>query len=212
MTDNSLKSDRKKEVAAYKRQKILAAAAVLFRENGLEGTTMRAIARQAGYSTGAPYAYYQSKEEIYADLLGASLVNLTKAVKASNSVVDLSKTEVVRRVFAAYFTYYHTHAEELQLGLYLFSSGEVKKRGFSPETNDQLNGRLLSLLGFMANSLHKLEGVNAVNAQRETLDAVTYFTGALLLSSTGRLDIMGADPQEMIDRYISQMLERLENK
>ncbi len=211
MTDNSLKSDRKKEVAAYKRQKILEAAAALFRENGLEGTTMRAIAKQAGYSTGAPYAYYQSKEEIYADLLGASLVNLTKAVKASGTAT-LSKTETIHRIFAAYFNYYHTHAEELQLGLYLFSSGEVKKRGFSPETNDQLNGRLLGLLGFMANSLHKLEGVDAVNAQRETLDAITYFTGALLLSSTGRLHIMGADPQEMIDHYISQMLERLENK
>ena len=211
MTGNILKSDRKKNVAAYKRQKILEAAADLFRENGLEGTTMRAIAKQAGYSTGAPYAYYQSKEEIYADLLGASLVNLTKAVKAASSA-DLSKTEVVRRVFAAYFTYYHSHAEELQLGLYLFSSGEVKKRGFSPETNDQLNGRLLGLMGYMANSLHALEAVDAVRAQTETVDAITYFTGVLLLFSTGRLDIMGAGPQEMIDRYISQMLERLENK
>ncbi|MEP3247614.1 MAG: TetR/AcrR family transcriptional regulator [Sneathiella sp.] len=211
MTKDSLKITRKKEVAAYKRQKILTAAAALFRTNGLEGTTMRAIAKAAGYSTGAPYAYYQSKEEIYADLLNSSLVNLTRAIKTASASAS-GHSDQIRQTFSAYFNYYHSHAEELQLGLYLFSSGEVKKRGFSDETNNQLNSRLLGLMGFMANSLHQLDGVNAVRAQAETLDAITYFTGTLLLSSTGRLDIMGADVQEMIDRYISQMLKRLEQE
>ncbi|MEP4191827.1 MAG: TetR/AcrR family transcriptional regulator, partial [Sneathiella sp.] len=156
MTKDSLKITRKKEVAAYKRQKILTAAAALFRTNGLEGTTMRAIAKAAGYSTGAPYAYYQSKEEIYADLLNSSLVNLTRAIKTASASAS-GHSDQIRQTFSAYFNYYHSHAEELQLGLYLFSSGEVKKRGFSDETNNQLNSRLLGLMGFMANSLHQLD-------------------------------------------------------
>ncbi len=207
MTEKTLKSNRRKEVQAYKRQKILDAASGLFREKGLDGTTMRAIATAAGYSTGAPYAYFQSKEEIYSDLLNTSLANLTRAVKSATSISQLADQQI-KNAFKTYFSYYHNHSEELQLGLYLFSSGEIKKRGFSSETNKQLNGKLHALMGFMANCLHQNSSISAAFAQRETLDAVTYFTGCLMLGSTGRLDTIGADPQEMIDRYIDQMLKR----
>lgn len=208
MTDISQKLARKKEVQAYKRQKILDAAGTLFRENGLDGTTMRAIAAEAGYSTGAPYAYFQSKEEIYAELLGISLSNLSKAVKEA-ARDSTSKQDAVRCIFTAYFSYYHQHAEDLQLGLYLFSSGEIKRRGFSAETNRGLNGKLVSLMGYMANCLHDIEGVTAAEAQQETLDTVSHITGILLLYVTGRLTTFNANPQEMIDRYIGQMLKRL---
>ena len=163
MKDPELKSQRKKNLQAYKRQKVLDAAAKLFRLQGLEGTTMRAIAKKAGYSTGAPYAYFQSKEDIYAELLTLSLANLTKSVKSSEGFTQEGR---VHAVFAAYFNYYLDNPEELQLGLYLFSSGEVKKRGFSEGTNDLLNGRLISLLGYMANSLHELDNVEATLAQQ----------------------------------------------
>ena len=205
---SDLKGDRKKEIQAYKRQKILDAAAALFRVKGIEGTTMRAIATAAGYSTGAPYAYYQSKEDIYAELLGISLTTLSKSVKAASLKTDRPKIKI-RNIFTAFFSYYHDHAEELQLGLYLFSSGEVKKRGFSKETNDQLNGKLLGLLGFMANSLNESDHIDAQQAQTETIDAITFFIGTLMLGATGRLSQFGADQQEMIDRYVNQMLKRL---
>lgn len=208
MTDIAHKTARKKEIQAYKRQKILDAAGALFRENGLDGTTMRAIATQAGYSTGAPYGYFQSKEEIYAELLGISLSNLSKAVKES-TLGSASKQEAARGIFTAYFSYYLQYSEDLQLGLYLFSSGEIKRRGFSEETNRSLNGKLVSLMGYMANCLHQMDGVTPLEAQQETLDAISHITGILLLHVTGRLSTFGANPQEMIDRYMGQMLKRL---
>lgn len=207
MTKTDLKRIRQREIQTHKRQKILDAAALLFRQKGLEGTTMRAIAAAAGYSTGAPYAYFQSKEAIYADLLNTSLFNLSRAAKSSTDA-SLPAQQQIRKVFSSYFQYYQTHAEELQLGLYLFSAGEVKKRGFSDKTNQHLNSRLISLLGFLANSLHQNSSISAIEAQKETLDAITYFTGCLILQSTGRLSIFGAYPEEMIDRYIDQMLKR----
>ena len=36
----------------------------LFRENGYEATTMRAIAKEAGVATGNAYYYFGSKEEL----------------------------------------------------------------------------------------------------------------------------------------------------
>ncbi len=203
-----VKSTRRQQLQEYKKQKILEAAGALFREKGLDGTTMRAIATRAGYSTGAPYAYYQSKEEIYADLLSASLARLTQFIKQE---VQTQSTPPLRAAAAvsAYFRYYFDHSEDLQLGLYLFSPGEVKKRGFSKETNQQLNSRLLSALGFMANCLNELPNVTPEQAQQETLDATTYITGALMLSTTGRLETIDAQAEEMIDRYIEGMLQRI---
>jgi AcrR family transcriptional regulator len=46
------------------RAAIVEAALRLFRENGYEATTMRAIAREAGVATGNAYYYYSSKEEL----------------------------------------------------------------------------------------------------------------------------------------------------
>lgn len=168
---------------------------------------MRAIASAAGYSTGAPYAYFQSKEEIYAELLAASLANLTKYVKQPGQN-SYSPADTISPTFRAYFQYYLDHPEDLQLGLYLFSSGLVKKQDFSGEANKLLNGKIMALLGFMANNLHRFGGISAQTAQTETLDAISYFTGVLILNETGRLSLFNAEPQEMIDRYIRQMLER----
>lgn len=50
--------------AGQTRAAIIEAALRLFRETGYEGTTMRAIAREAGVSTGNAYYYFSSKEEL----------------------------------------------------------------------------------------------------------------------------------------------------
>jgi AcrR family transcriptional regulator len=50
--------------AGQTRAAIIEAALRLFRETGYEGTTMRAVAREAGVSTGNAYYYFSSKEEL----------------------------------------------------------------------------------------------------------------------------------------------------
>ena len=56
--------DTKAEATA---SKILNAALALFREQGFDAATMRAIAERAGVATGAAYYYYPSKEAIVMD-------------------------------------------------------------------------------------------------------------------------------------------------
>ena len=50
--------------AEQTRAAIVEAALRLFRETGYEATTMRAIAREAGVSTGNAYYYFDSKDEL----------------------------------------------------------------------------------------------------------------------------------------------------
>ncbi|MGD8863657.1 MAG: TetR/AcrR family transcriptional regulator [Myxococcales bacterium] len=54
---------------AERRSHILRAAARCFANNGLRGTTLDDVKRQAGVSTGAIYTYFRSKEEMMGALL-----------------------------------------------------------------------------------------------------------------------------------------------
>jgi len=64
----------------------------LFRENGYDGTTMRAIAQRAGVSVGNAYYYFESKEHLvqgFYDRLSAE--HSAVAVEALQGVTDLGE-------------------------------------------------------------------------------------------------------------------------
>lgn len=64
LTSRAAQTRSAKTRSAKTRAAIIEAALRLFRETGYEATTMRAIAREAGVSTGNAYYYFGSKEEL----------------------------------------------------------------------------------------------------------------------------------------------------
>lgn len=56
-----------------KKQNILEAAMRVIRTQGIEKTTVRAIATQAGVTTGAVYHYYKNKEDLFQDIINESI-------------------------------------------------------------------------------------------------------------------------------------------
>src|SRR5664279_4942574 len=71
-----VRGERQQAVGEYKRDLILAAARRVFESEGLEGASLRAIAAQAGYTPAALYFHFDSKEQMYAEVLRASLASL----------------------------------------------------------------------------------------------------------------------------------------
>jgi AcrR family transcriptional regulator len=59
----------RKEQQAATRDALLHSAARLFRERGLEGTSVEEIAAEAGFTKGAFYANFRSKEELFLTML-----------------------------------------------------------------------------------------------------------------------------------------------
>ena len=57
------------ERQARTRDALLSSAAKLFRQLGLEGTSVEQIAREAGYTKGAFYANFESKEDLFLVML-----------------------------------------------------------------------------------------------------------------------------------------------
>jgi AcrR family transcriptional regulator len=76
------------------RAAIAEAALRLFRENGYEATTMRAIAKEAGVATGNAYYYFGSKEELIQEYYAR---NQADHARACRPVLD-SETRLAKRL------------------------------------------------------------------------------------------------------------------
>jgi AcrR family transcriptional regulator len=68
--------------AEQTRSAIVTAALRLFRENGYDATTMRAVAAEAGVSTGNAYYYFSSKEELIREFYARSQADHAAASRA----------------------------------------------------------------------------------------------------------------------------------
>jgi AcrR family transcriptional regulator len=194
-------ADRRTAVNGYRRQIILDAARRVFAEQGLEGASLRTIAKAAGYTHGALYFHYASKEEIYGDLLSDSLDRLHAAVRAA---VGARRAAGPRLQAAAlgFFDYYRANPGELELGFYLFRG--MKPLGLTRELNARLNAKLRAVLAEMEAALGGLS-LAAPAAERETAALFAHAAGLLLLEHTGRLRLFRADARQLMSDYVARL-------
>ena len=188
-----------------RRALVLDAARAVFEELGLEGASMRQIARRAGYTPGAIYSYFQSKEDIYGALLSGSLERLNAAVESARS--DTAGAAALLHAKArGWFCFYLAHPRELDLGFYLVHG--LAPRGLTSDLNKDLNARLQAALQPCELALQQL-GLDAAGALRENTALFAHGVGLLLLHHTGRIGIFRQDAQALFDAYIEVLVARL---
>lgn len=78
-----------RKVDPRKREAILRSARELFKQNGVEKTTMRKIAGKAGIATGTVYLYFNSKAKIIDALCDYYLLSHIEALKPSLEIPDV---------------------------------------------------------------------------------------------------------------------------
>ncbi|MDL2337047.1 MAG: TetR/AcrR family transcriptional regulator [Pseudomonadota bacterium] len=205
---------RKRAVSDVRRSLVLAAARSAFLELGLEGASLREIAKRAGYTPGAIYSYFSSKEEVYGALLGESLERLNAVVSAAQpepveGVGALARTRTSRSVLrvkaTAFFDFYRESPRDLDLGFYLFRG--MQPRGLTPVLNEQLNARLRNALAPAQCALVAL-GMSADDAQIEVTALFAHIAGLLLLSHTGRIRMFRQESQALFERYLDDLMAR----
>jgi AcrR family transcriptional regulator len=83
------------------RDEICIVATRLFAQHGLEGTTMRAIAKAMGVSTMAPYHYFRDKDEILAAVLQRAFEQFVGVVENAVSGEDsaVGRARAKRRAY-----------------------------------------------------------------------------------------------------------------
>jgi len=197
--------ERQKAVRAFNKERIMAAALRIFAESGLNGASMRAIAKACGYTPGAIYPYFESKEHLYAEVLTGSLQRIDAIllqVKASGD----DPQDKLEAVVLAVYDYYTSHIEEFRLSYYLFENN--KQKGLNRALNTDLNNRVERLLGHFRSAIENAVAIDEGEARLEALAVYGHLTGILLLQSTGRFKVLNADGRDLISRYVLAFLSR----
>ncbi len=192
---------RERAVSGARRALILEAAREAFAEKGLAGASLREIARRAGYTPGALYSYFDSKEAIYGALLGESLERLNSVVRAAVEGQTLAH-ERMRCAAGAFYAFYRDHPRELDLGFYLFNG--VRPMGLTPELNAALNARLRDALAPVESALIAA-GVPPERALVETTALFAQMVGLLVLGHTGRIRLFGQQPEALLAVYLDRL-------
>lgn len=194
-----------------RRALILDAARTAFAELGLDGASLREIAKRAGYTPGALYSYFASREDIYAALLAESLTRLQAAIDGAQPVKEgggrRSRALALFRAQAlAFFQFYCEHPQDLDLGFYLFNGAQP--RGLTPELNQQLNAQLMACLEPMQDLLVDV-GLSVEDAWAETTALFAHLVGVLILNNTGRIRLFRQDAGALCIHYLDALQSRL---
>ena len=194
---DSARAQRKAELDSFKRDRILTAAREVFAERGLENTTMRQIAAAAGYVAGTLYLHFDSKEAIYAALVRESLVRLDAAI-------ETARADGARAALLSFYSYYAENADELDLGLYLFSG--TGRRGLTPELDQELNDRLRQIVEKLVAAYRTAVSAPPSDADRKVVGLATFMVGCLIMGGTGRLGMLGYSGVDMVEQRIDELL------
>ena len=199
------REERVGAVAEAKRAFILEAALRVFARDGLRETSIRAIAKEAGYAPGAIYGYFPSKEHLYAAALRESLHRLHRATA---SAVDGVEGAPQRYVAAglAFFDFYDANPRDLDMGFYLFAGGMAPRGLADDDVNRELNAALLATLEPVRAAAAELVGEDEAN--RLTAEVFAHSSGLLLLRHTRRLNLFELDARQLMQHFLRGQLER----
>ena len=199
------RQQRQLAMSDTRRALVLDAARSVFAEKGVEGASIREIARRAGYTPGAIYSYFDSKEAIYAALLAESLERLNAEVGAARTF-KLQPQLTLAAKAQAWFGFYARNPRDLDLGFYLVQG--LAPRGLTSELNQQLNGRLQDALRPCEAALQSL-GLSPEAALRENTALFAQGVGLLLLQHTGRIRLFGQSAESLFEAYVQHLVARL---
>lgn len=204
MPTPSSRTDRSERLNALRRQLVLDAAQRVFERDGLEKTTIRAIAKEAGCTTGAIYPWFAGKETIYGALLEESLERLHAHL--SEAATGGAGASAARNAINAFFGYYAERRTDFSLGMYLFQG--LGPRGLGREMDERLNARLRQCIDLLGLALARTKSWEAAVIAVEQMNLFTYLMGLLLLLHTRRLKSLGQHAQALLDNYCLALEQR----
>jgi AcrR family transcriptional regulator len=120
--------NRRQAAKVRTRQKVLDAARTLFAERGYDAATIRDIAKGAGMSTGAVFANFQDKAELFEAVFAEEMAGLLEDMRRGAR----QDGQVRERLASALTAGYHRSLEHLPL-----MQAMIARSWFQPESADQ---------------------------------------------------------------------------
>lgn len=192
---------RKAAFSAFRRELIRDAAKRVFVEVGLPGASMREIAKAAGCTTGAIYAQYANKEEVYADILRESLSDMAEAVETGAKSGPAGKQ--CEAALRAWYVYFRDRPAEFDLGFYLY--GGAQPAGVGKELNRELNTRLKRVYAAVADAIEADGLADSEHKDEFAVAGASWIFGILLMLKTGRLKILSVSVDKLLDTCVQRL-------
>lgn len=120
--------NRRQVAKARTRVKVLEAARNLFAERGYDAATIRDIAKGAGMSTGAVFANFQDKAELFEAVFADEMASLSEAFSTGVAIEDTTAARLAGGLTAGY----HQVLDHLPL-----MQAMVARSWFQPEESDK---------------------------------------------------------------------------
>jgi AcrR family transcriptional regulator len=158
---------------AETRQRIVAAAAELFRRQGIDGVGVDAIMRAAGLTHGGFYGHFPSKEALVGAVSAEQLAR--SATRWTEAADQLPADEALSRIVTGYLD--RRYAVQTDHSCVLPALGsELARR---PESRTALTGSIRRMLGVLARLMPGKRGVPADSA---AMAALSTMVGAVVLA------------------------------
>jgi AcrR family transcriptional regulator len=198
------KNRRQKVLSDARRGMVLDAAREVFARQGLERTSMREIAKQAGYTPGALYAFFASKADLLVSLMEDLLSQLLNAVSQAKSLKPQAEHMLLARgnAWIAFFT---ARPRDLELTLHVLAGANLQ--AMPPELAARLHPRLRDSLFPLAQVL-LAQGADPVEVDREMEALLAHGMGLLLSQDSTRLQSPDHSPEALFAAYLTQVARR----
>lgn len=190
--------ERKQRDFEKRRGLILDTARKLFHRNGFAGVTLDDIALEIEFSKGTIYNHFQSKEEIFAQILFGHLDLLAGALKEAGAN-STSREDGVRRALDAYLRFYDQHPE---YGRLLFFADAISNKERIPaallkEIHRRRIAALHELQRILTKSGESGRALPSRDAARMSVLLWGMLNGILQLVESGQIGRTGLD--KMLD-------------
>ncbi|MDE2416757.1 MAG: TetR/AcrR family transcriptional regulator [Burkholderiales bacterium] len=183
---------------------ILDAARVAFSRLGLERTSMREIAKQAGYTVGALYAYFSSKQELLSALLEEMTGRLQTAVLAARPPKGHPEHMLLARG-QAWLTFFISQPHDMELMLYLLAG--IGTQRAQADIGRRVHSQIRKTLEPMGEAL-LASGATPGQLDGELEALLAQGVGLLMAQDTNRLQAPEQSPEALFARYLQDLLNR----
>ena len=165
------------EAKARTREQLLDAAARVFAQKGYAGASVDEIAEAAGYSTGALYSNFESKEKLFLELMSArqsrgiarQAAQVTAIVEEDGPNPLAALTQRLERVDGR-----STEAAALQAEFWLFAVRNPEAMQVLAATTDE---RVEALAPLVSHVMHRYDAATAVPPETVARIALALFQG-----------------------------------
>lgn len=162
-----------REQAARNRERILDAAAQLFRERGFEGIGVADLMKEAGLTHGGFYGHFSSKDALIAE---ASARALTRSLALWSNLAERESGDPLSAVAGAYLAI--THRDNPGAGCLLAALGpDVSRQG--PAVRRAATDHLRSAFDLLAKLVR---GTSKAARRREAIGTYATLVGAMVMA------------------------------